>query len=482
VATNRAIVNTDWLTFLGTRYSAFTHALTSEVDRVGHATALLLQMVTNAILVSVYVLFALRISAVMTITFFTAGLILALLLRRRTRKSRGIGEEISAADGSLYSATIEHLGGMKTVKSYGVEERNAQMFSKLSEQVARVYTKSINNYAGTAFFFTVGSAVVLSSMLYVASEFLQTTVAGLLLLLFLFNRMLPLFNGVQRSYQQYLNELPAFARVMELQDRCEAAAEPEFTAFRALEFQEIIRFEEVHFSYGGEGAVAAVQGLDLTIEAGKTTAIVGPSGAGKSTIADLVMGSIQPYRGHVLVDGKALGPELLRSWREQIGYVAQETFLFNDTVRTNLLWARLEAGEEQIWQALELAAAGGFVFELPEGLDTILGDRGVRLSGGERQRLALARALLREPSLLILDEATSALDSENERRIQKAIEGLHGRMTILVITHPLSTIRGADIIYVLERGRLVESGSWEVLVSNGNGRFSALAGAQGISR
>jgi ATP-binding cassette, subfamily C, bacterial len=110
VATNRAIVNTDWLTFLGTRYSAFTHALTSEVDRVGHATALLLQMVTNAILVSVYVLFALRISAVMTITVFTAGLILALLLRRRTRKSRGIGEEISAADGSLYSATIEHLG------------------------------------------------------------------------------------------------------------------------------------------------------------------------------------------------------------------------------------------------------------------------------------------------------------------------------------------------------------------------------------
>jgi ATP-binding cassette, subfamily C, bacterial len=371
---------------------------------------------------------------------------------------------------------------MKTVKSYGVEERNAQMFSKLSEHVARVYIKSINNYAGAAFFFTVGSAVVLSSMLYVASEFLQTTVAGLLLLLFLFNRMLPLFNGVQRSYQQYLNELPAFARVMELQDRCEAAAEPEFTAFRALEFQEIIRFEEVHFSYGGEGAVAAVQGLDLTIEAGKTTAIVGPSGAGKSTIADLVMGLIQPYRGHVLVDGKALGPELLRSWREQIGYVAQETFLFNDTVRTNLLWARLEAGEEQIWQALELAAAGGFVFELPEGLDTILGDRGVRLSGGERQRLALARALLREPSLLILDEATSALDSENERRIQKAIEGLHGRMTILVITHPLSTIRGADIIYVLERGRLVESGSWEVLVSNGIGRFSALAGAQGILR
>jgi ATP-binding cassette subfamily C protein len=478
----RAIVNTDWLTFSRTRSSDFTHALTSELDRVGHATALLLQMVTNAILVSVYVLFALRISAVMTVTVFVAGLILALVLRRRTRKSRDIGEEISSADGGLYSAAIEHLSGMKTVKSYGVEERNAQMFSTLSEQVARVYTKSINNYAGTAFFFTVGSAVVLSTMLYVASEFLQTTAAGLLLLLFLFNRMIPLFNSVQRGYQQYLNELPAFARVMELQDRCEAAAEPVTMASRALAFREIIRFEEVHFSYGGEGAIAAVQGLDLTIEAGKTTAIVGPSGAGKSTIADLVMGLIQPDRGRVLVDGKLLSPELLRSWRGQIGYVAQETFLFNDTVRANLLWARPEADEEQIWQALELAAAGEFVSELAEGLETVLGDRGVRLSGGERQRLALARALLREPTLLILDEATSALDSENERRIQKAIEGLHGRMTILVITHRLSTIRRADVIYVLERGRLVESGSWEVLVSDGDGRFSALAGAQGISR
>jgi ATP-binding cassette subfamily C protein len=156
--------------------------------------------------------------------------------------------------------------------------------------------------------------------------------------------------------------------------------------------------------------------------------------------------------------------------------------LFNDTIRANLLWACPGANEEEIDRALRLAAAEDFVRNLPEGMETILGDRGVRLSGGERQRLALARALLREPSLLILDEATSALDSENERRIQKAIEGLHGRMTILIITHRLSAIRGADIIHVLERGRLIESGSWEALMGNGNGRLSALAGAQGILR
>jgi ATP-binding cassette subfamily C protein len=160
--------------------------------------------------------------------------------------------------------------------------------------------------------------------------------------------------------------------------------------------------------------------------------------------------------------------------------VAQDTFLFHDTVRANLLWARPEATDEEVRQALRSAAAEAFVSELPKGIETILGDRGVRLSGGERQRLALARALLREPSLLILDEATSALDTENEKRIQSAIEELHGRITILVITHRLSTIRGADVIHVLERGCSVESGDWDTLVGSGNGRFSALWRAQSL--
>jgi ATP-binding cassette subfamily C protein len=478
----RAIANADWLTFSRIRSSDFTHALTNELERVGAATASLLWMVTNTVLVFAYILLAVRLSAAMTGMVFAAGLVLILVLRRKTSRAHGIGEDISEVGNMLYSAATEHLSGMKTVKSYGVEERNIKMFSRLSERVARVYTSSISNSAATSFWFTVGSAAILSAILYASVEILGMTAAELLLLLFLFNRMIPLFNSIQSYYQIYLNQLPAFAGVMELQARCEAAAEPQPRKLEAVDLREGIRFEGVSFSYGGEEALAALGELDLTIEAEKTTAIAGPSGAGKSTIADLVMGLIVPYRGRVLVDGKPLSPERLKSWREQIGYVAQDTFLFNDTVRANLLWACPGASEEEIWQTLKLAAAEGFVAELPDGLETTLGDRGVRLSGGERQRLALARALLRKPSLLILDEATSALDSENEGRIREAIEGLHGSTTILIITHRLSTIRGADVIYVLEQGRLVESGSWQVLMSNGSGRFSALAGAQGISR
>jgi len=240
-----------------------------------------------------------------------------------------------------------------------------------------------------------------------------------------------------------------------------------------------VRLEQVSFSYAGEDQSAVIQEVDLTIKAGETTAIVGPSGAGKTTIADLVIGLIVPTHGRLLVDELRLTPDRMRSWRARIGYVAQDTFLFHETVRANLLWARPDASEEAIRQALRLAAAEDFVDAMPEGLDTVLGDRGVRLSGGERQRLALARALLREPSLLLLDEATSSLDSENEQRIQRAIEGLHGQMTILVITHRLSTIRRADVIHVVERGRLIESGDWDQLVGR-DGRFRALCLAQNI--
>ena len=190
-------------------------------------------------------------------------------------------------------------------------------------------------------------------------------------------------------------------------------------------------------------------------------AIVGPSGSGKTTLADLILGLLSPTEGTIFIDGQPLEDELVHHWRSSIGYVPQETFLFHDTVRHNLLWAKRDATEDELWKAIELAAAAGFVSALPDGLDTVVGDRGIRLSGGERQRLALARALLRRPTLLLLDEATSSLDTANELRIQEAIEGLHGELTMVVIAHRLSTIRRADSIVVLDRGQVVEADTWE---------------------
>ncbi|MGC2757070.1 ABC transporter ATP-binding protein, partial [Candidatus Binatus sp.] len=228
-------------------------------------------------------------------------------------------------------------------------------------------------------------------------------------------------------------------------------------------------------------ATPVLRGIDLTIPVGRTVAIVGPSGAGKSTIADLVMGLMPAGSGRVTVDGTPLNPARALLWREGIGYVGQDTYLFHDTVRANLLWARPDANENQLRAALRKAAADEFVARLPDGIDTIVGDRGATLSQGERQRLALARAILRQPRLLVLDESTNSLDSENEARILGAIEQMQGGITTVLIAHRLSTIRWADLIYVIEDGQVVESGDWTTLSARLDGRFRSWCVAQGLA-
>ncbi|MFS6828188.1 ABC transporter ATP-binding protein [Cyanobium sp. ATX-6F1] len=219
-----------------------------------------------------------------------------------------------------------------------------------------------------------------------------------------------------------------------------------------------IRLEQVQLHYGGEGP-AALNGLDLVIAKGATVALVGPSGAGKSSIADLLVGLYEPSRGRVLIDGLDLRTLELNSWQQRLGVVSQDTFLFNISLAGNIAFGCPWATRAQIEAAAAVANAAGFINDLPEGYDTIVGERGFRLSGGQRQRIALARAILRRPELLILDEATSALDSESERLVQDALEALDGRITKLVIAHRLGTVKQADVIVVMEAGRIVEQGS-----------------------
>lgn len=474
----RAIANTNWLFFARNRVSDFTHALTIEMERIGAATYYILNLLATGIVAIVYFLFALKLSAMMTGLVLLCGIGLMFLLKKKTKIAHETGEELSEAMSGLYNAISEHLNGMKTAKSYGVVERHVEIFRRLAEQVRHMYTHTVQNQAEVNYWFNIGSVIILSLILYVSFQILSISTAGVLLLLFLFARAMPKLSNIQQNFQSSINMMPSFSRVMELQKRCEEAAETETERFVKIDIGNGIKFNKVSFSYDGSSPV--IKDLDIAIMPGQTTAIVGPSGAGKTTIADLLMGLITPNEGSILLDGKEFSPKSMRAWREQIGYVPQDTFLFHDTLKNNLLWAKPDANEEEINRSLGFAAAEEFVLGLPKGTDTILGDRGVLVSGGERQRIALARALLRKPSLLILDEATSSLDSENEKRIQNAIEKLHGHMTILVISHRLSTIRNADVIHVVEEGHLIESGTWDELISRQNGRFRALCEAQGI--
>lgn len=476
----RAVAFSRWVFFSRRRSSDFLHALTGQVTRAGMAATMILTMLTSVMVGVVYLLVAFRLSPVMTALACASGLTMILALRAGNRRAREAGDRLNRVSGNLLAAVSEHLAGMKTVKSFTAEERNIGIFASLTSQVADTHQATSRNYAGVRVGFDVGSVVILSVVLYVSVELLALSTAEILLLLFLFARLVPRFSGIQQQYQYFVNSMPAFGNVMNLIAACESEAEPRPTrSAPPIRLLRGVRLERISFRYGLDRDAITIHDLDLNVPACRTTAIVGPSGAGKSTIADLMMGLLQPERGRVLIDDEPLSAERLRAWRESIGYVPQETFLLHDTIRANLLWGAPDSSEAELREALRLAAADGFVGGLPHGLDTVIGDRGVLLSGGERQRLALARALLRKPSLLILDEATSALDSENERRIQEAIDALHGTMTIVVITHRLSTIRDADAIHVIDEGRLVESGSWGELLANGR-RFAELCTAQRI--
>ncbi|NET53735.1 MAG: ATP-binding cassette domain-containing protein, partial [Merismopedia sp. SIO2A8] len=235
-------------------------------------------------------------------------------------------------------------------------------------------------------------------------------------------------------------------------------------AFEGL--KEAIRFENLSFAYPGASDLA-LKSINLTLPKGQTLALVGASGAGKTTLADLLPRFYDPTEGKITIDGRNVREFDMSSLRQSMGLVSQEAFLFNDTIRNNVSYARPDATEEEVIDAIKRANAYDFIMEMPKGLDTPIGDRGVMLSGGQRQRLAIARALLKNAQVLILDEATSALDTASERLVQEAIDELSRERTAIVIAHRLSTIQNADQIAVMKKGQVVELGTHDELLALG---------------
>jgi ATP-binding cassette, subfamily C, bacterial len=476
----RLISATSWTFFVQRRASDFTHVLTSELQRVGVIAYQLLSLTASACLTTVYAVIAIALSPVMSLLAFGAGLVPVLLTWTRLRARESRGDQVTTATAAVYAAAIEHLAATKTTKSYGAADRNAGLFAGLAHDVARANAEVMDAHTKQRAFVQISSTLVMVGLLYVAARVLVLPSADILILFLIFARMMPRVSSLHSGFQNLLVLLPSWTITYRLRGDCEAAAEQPATETAPVELGQVITLREVSYRYEST-ARSAVNRLTLEIEAGRITGLAGPSGCGKTTAADLLLGLLEPQTGAILIDGVPLTRAQLGAWRDQIGYVAQDTFLFHDTVRANLLWARPSASDTELQEVLRLASANAFVAALPQGLDTVLGDRGVRLSGGERQRLALARALLRRPRLLILDEATSALDSENEQAIQRSIALLRGTVTILTITHRLTTLRDADVIHVIDQGRLVESGSWLELM-NRDGRFARLALAQGLEQ
>ena len=281
-------------------------------------------------------------------------------------------------------------------------------------------------------------------------------------------KAVPILASLLQTNISINNLIPSYEQLKTLRQRAKKYTEIEGDIY-FNKLKKKIEFRDVNFSYPLRENT--INELNLNIEKGQMVALVGESGSGKSTITDLLLGLQLPVSGQILIDNIPLSEYKQNSFREKVGYVPQEALLFHTSVRDNLLWAHETSDENQLWDALRMANAEMFVKQLPHGIDTIVGERGVRMSGGQRQRIALARALLRKPELLILDEATSALDTESENLIQNSIEKIAKKITTVIVAHRLSTIKKADMVFVVQNGEIIEGGSYAELVSQNESIF-----------
>lgn len=471
----RAMMGANWLFITRTRNSELSDALLTELPMVAVATRQVLMLLSAVVLASFQIVVAFELSPLMTTLALGSGAIVGLGLRRLRQHSFRLAKTAQKYRAEMAAAVHEHLAGLKVTKSHGREPQQFSRFSKAMQAIATQSVRLQRVNAGTGVWTEIGAVVALALFVYVAIDLRRVNPAHLLVLVFIFMRLLGQVSQLQMLWHQITNALPSFASAERLRAKLLAAAEPEATELAArLPLESGVHFDHVTFRYDVATEKTALYDIVVTLPVRQVTALCGPSGAGKSTFADLLLGLLAPSSGTLWVDSMKLEGERLQAWRQSIGYVPQETFLFHDTIRANLLWAEPNATEAELRMVLRAAAAETFVSRLPHGLDTIVGDRGVRLSGGERQRIALARALLRRPALLVLDEATSSLDTVNERMVQDAIERLQGETTILVIAHRLSTVRFADRIIVLDQGRIVETGAWNELSDRKKGVFRRL--------
>ena len=381
----------------------------------------------------------------------------------------------SEASSALNAILHDNLAGIRQIKAYTVEPRALETFGEASRKVGE---KHLSVMRGQAIVWPAVSFIAESGIILMVAFGAHWALTGkispgvVISFLVAWGFLFDPISRINPLAQTFTRGIVAAKRLFTIIDTPDESHITEGERPDAIHGR--VRFENVSFHY--EDHAPAIDDLTLDVRPGETVALVGATGAGKSTLLNLLTRFYEPTSGRILLDDIPLA-EISKEWlRDQLGYVTQENFLFNSTLRENLLLAKHDATDDEIWAALEAANAGDFVRASPDGLDTLAGERGGRFSGGEKQRLSIARALLKNPPLLLLDEATSALDNRTELLVRQALENLRSHRTCFVIAHRLSTVQQADRICVLHHGRLVEQGTHAGLIA-ANGAYAKLCEA-----
>ena len=444
------LLHARWRWLAGLRKGDAEALLITNIDRAGYGVEMIARLIRLALALVALALAALAISPAAALTGAAAGALVLLSFAPLRLRARRIGEALLRRHEKLHSRLGETLGALRIIKSYGREGRTARDLELDLAELRSVERAFVRDSALGNATLQIGAALVAAAFAWLALDGLDMPLPILLPLAAIFVRALPLLGELQSSWQAWSHEAPALEEALAT---IAAAAEnrepPSSTA--DLRLKRTLSLRNVGVVHREQRP--ALAGLDLVIDANRLVVLTGPSGAGKSTLADVAAGLVAPDTGDLLIDDVLLDAHGRRAWRTRVAYVQQEPVLFSGSVRDNLLWAAPDSTDDAIACAITEAAAG-FVYSLPEGLDCDLGEEARALSGGERQRIALARALLRDPDLIILDEATSAIDAASEEAIAAALHQMTAARTVIAIAHRGLLLEIADQVVRLDNGRI----------------------------
>lgn len=463
-----------WGFFSGSDQGRLLNTLNRELNNIGDTFGHMATWFSQFIQLFIYLAVPIWLNAQITLTALGLGVLFGAPLLLFQRASYRYGKHNTETANEVMGVLSELLGAARLILGFGRQKQARKRYLDAFDRHIHVTLRSQTlETAVPKLFQPMGMLAVIIAMGIAVQQ--KVSISELAAVMWSLLGAMPILATLIQGNISISNFLPSYEQLVSL--RHSAAEFEEIEGDRIFSTLECgIELKNLSFSYPNR--LQTLTDVSLHLRKGQMTALVGGSGSGKSTVTDLILGLQIPEKGQVLIDGVPLGDWKQNSFRERIGYVPQDSQLFHFTIRENLLWSFENAKEEDLWGALQLANAAGFVKELPQGIDTMVGDRGVRLSGGQRQRIALARALLRKPELLILDEATSSLDSESERLIQQSIEEVAKDTTILIVAHRLSTIAKANRVYVLNNGKVVEEGSFQVLSKTEGGALNSMLAVQ----
>ena len=466
----RQTLHASWPFLLKQKIGAMHNTLVRDIQRSASLLEVMSQVLQSFTGFLMYLLVAINISAVMTLSALVGGALLMFVIRPLLRRTRVMAGTMAATEKEFSQYLSEHIYGMKAVKAAGVEARAIENGGRLVRAMRTLMIRIAVVRSASGSFFQPASLIFVIILFIITYRQPGFSIVAFAAALYLIQKIFTYLESGQSALQAVSELIPYARHVSDFKEMLIANREASTAGTASFIFTNTLAFEGVSFSYGED--VTTLRDISFTVARGQTIGIIGPSGAGKTSLADLLLRLFRPISGKILLDGASIDTIAIDGWRQHVGYVAQDVFLINDTVEENIRFYRSELTEEEIIKAAKQANIYDFISGLKDGFKTVVGDRGVLLSGGQRQRIALARALAGSPKILVLDEATSALDTASEKIIQDALASLRGSITVFIIAHRLSTIDSADMILVLENGRLVEQGTPEELRKNPESYFS----------